>query len=65
MVKRLRLNDKTVREQVPQEGRHYQIFDTEVRGFSIRILQSGGRSFALDLPGPSAAWPLGVGPNGQ
>ena len=48
MVKRLRLNDKTVREQVPAEGRHVQVFDTEVRGFSIRILQSGSRCFSLD-----------------
>ena len=48
MVKRLRLNDKTVREQVPEEGRHIQVFDTEVRGFSIRILRSGSRSFSLD-----------------
>ena len=48
MVKRLRLKDKTVREQVPEEGRHIQVFDTEVRGFSIRILRSGSRSFSLD-----------------
>ncbi|EKD60109.1 MAG: hypothetical protein ACD_54C00933G0004, partial [uncultured bacterium] len=48
MVKRLRLNDKTVREQTPEEGRHVQVFDTEVRGFSIRILASGSRCFSLD-----------------
>ena len=48
MVKRLRLNDKTVREQIPEAGRDYQVFDTEVRGFSIRILRSGSRSFSLD-----------------
>ena len=48
MVKRLRLNDKVVREQVPEEGRHVQVFDTEVRGFSIRILASGNRCFSLD-----------------
>lgn len=48
MVKRLRLNDKAVREQVPEEGRHVQVFDTEVRGFSIRILASGNRCFSLD-----------------
>ena len=48
MVNRLRLNDKTVREQVPEPGRHVQVFDTEVRGFSVRILSSGNRCFALD-----------------
>jgi hypothetical protein len=42
------LNDKTVREQTPEEGRHVQVFDTEVRGFSIRILASGSRCFSLD-----------------
>jgi len=31
MVKRLRLNDKTVREQIPEEDRDYQVFDTEIR----------------------------------
>uniref|UniRef100_UPI0040478243 tyrosine-type recombinase/integrase n=1 Tax=Yoonia sp. TaxID=2212373 RepID=UPI0040478243 len=61
MVKRLRLNDKTVREQVPEEGRHYQIFDTEVRGFSIRILQSGGRSFALDYRYAGAQRRMAIG----
>ncbi|WP_323033674.1 site-specific integrase [Paracoccus sp. (in: a-proteobacteria)] len=61
MVKRLRLNDKTVREQVPEEGRHYQIFDTEVRGFSIRILQSGGRSFALDYRFAGAQRRMAIG----
>ncbi len=48
MVKRLRLNDKTVREQIPEEDRDYQVFDTEIRGLSIRILRSGARSFVLD-----------------
>jgi integrase len=61
MVKRLRLNDKAVREQVPEEGRHYQIFDTEVRGFSIRILQSGGRSFALDYRFAGAQRRMAIG----
>ncbi|MFQ5439678.1 MAG: integrase, partial [Paracoccaceae bacterium] len=48
MVNRLRLNEKSVRTATPERGRDYQIFDTEVRGFSIRILRSGTRSFALD-----------------
>ncbi|OJF99400.1 tyrosine-type recombinase/integrase [Pararhizobium antarcticum] len=61
MVKRLRLNDKIVREQVPEEGRHYQVFDTEVRGFSIRILQSGGRSFSLDYRFAGAQRRMAIG----
>ncbi|ATX65549.1 tyrosine-type recombinase/integrase [Roseinatronobacter bogoriensis] len=48
MVKRLRLNDKTVREQIPEEDRDYQVFDTEIRGLSIRVMRSGERSFVLD-----------------
>ena len=48
MLKRLRLNDKSVRECEPEAARDYQVFDTEVRGFSIRILRSGSRSFSLD-----------------
>ena len=34
MVNRLRLNEKTVRDAEPAEGRDYQIFDSEVRGFA-------------------------------
>ena len=30
MVKRLRLNEKSVREAVPEPGRDYQIFESEV-----------------------------------
>ena len=37
MVKRLKLNEKTVREAA-NIGRDYQIFDTDVRGFSVTIL---------------------------
>jgi hypothetical protein len=48
MLKRLRLNEKSVRECEPEVARDYQVFDTDVRGFSIRILRSGSRSFALD-----------------
>ena len=43
MVNRLRLNDKTVREQIPEEERAYQVFDTEIRGLSIRVMPSGAR----------------------
>ena len=48
MLKRLRLNDKSVRECQPEAACDYQVFDTEVRGFSIRIPRSGSRTFALD-----------------
>ena len=48
MPKRMRLNDKTVREPLPAKGRDYQIFDTEVRGFAVCIYRSGSRAFTLD-----------------
>ena len=47
MVNRLKLNEKTVRE-AQNLGRDYQIFDTDVRGFSITIYPSGNRAFTLD-----------------
>ncbi len=47
MVNRLKLNEKTVREAA-NIGRNYQIFDTDVRGFSINIYPSGNRAFTLD-----------------
>ncbi len=48
MVKRLRLNEKVVREAPPEQGRDYQIFDAEVRGFAVCIYRSGNRAFTLD-----------------
>ncbi len=48
MVSRVRLNDKAVREQAVETGRHIQVFDSEVRGFSLRVLSSGNRCFVLD-----------------
>ena len=48
MVNRLRLNDKTVREQIPEEDRAYQVFDTEIRGLSIRVMPPDERSFVKD-----------------
>ena len=48
MPKRMRLNDKTVREPLPVKGRDFQIFDTEVRGFAVCIYRSGSRAFTLD-----------------
>ena len=47
MVNRLKLNEKTVRE-AENLGRDYQIFDTDVRGFSVTIYPSGNRAFTLD-----------------
>ena len=40
MVNRLKLNEKTVRE-AENLGRDYQIFDTDVRGFSINMGDAG------------------------
>ncbi|RYH06590.1 site-specific integrase [Tropicimonas sp. IMCC6043] len=48
MVNRLRLNEKTVRDADPAEGRDYQIFDSEVRGFAVCIYRSGSRAFTVD-----------------
>lgn len=48
MVTRVRLNEKAVREATPAEGRDYQIFDTEARGFAVCIYRSGSRAFTLD-----------------
>ncbi len=49
MVNRLRLNEKTVRDAEPAEGRDYQIFDSEVRGFAVCVYRSGSRAFTLDF----------------
>jgi len=48
MVNRQKLTEVVVREAVPVEGRDYQIFDTEVRGFAVCIYRGGGRAFTLD-----------------
>ncbi len=48
MVNRLRLNEKTVRDAEPAEGRDYQVFDSEVRGFAACVYRSGSRAFTLD-----------------
>jgi len=48
MPKRIRLNEKSVREAEPVRGKDYQIFDTEVRGFAICIYRSGSRAFTID-----------------
>ncbi|MDG1118406.1 MAG: tyrosine-type recombinase/integrase [Flavimaricola sp.] len=48
MVNRQKLTEVIVREAEPAEGRDYQIFDTEVRGFAVCIYRGGGRAFTLD-----------------
>lgn len=48
MVNRQKLTEKVLREAEPAEGRDYQIFDTEVRGFAVCIYRGGGRAFTLD-----------------
>mgnify|MGYP006215432861 CR=1 FL=1 len=48
MVNRQKLTEKVLREAIPAEGRDYQIFDTEVRGFAVCIYRSGSRAFTID-----------------
>jgi len=48
MVDRQKLSEKVLRDAEPAEGRDYQIFDTEVRGFAVCIYRGGGRAFTLD-----------------
>jgi len=48
MVKRLKLNEKTLREAEPIEGNSYQIFDTEILGLAAKVQTSGMRTFTLD-----------------
>ena len=48
MVNRLKLNEKTLRDAELRPGVSYQIFDTEVIGFAVRIHASGARSFTID-----------------
>ena len=48
MVKRLKLNEKTLREAEPIEGNSHQIFDTEILGLAAKVQSSGTRTFTLD-----------------
>ena len=48
MPKRQKLTEKLVKDAIPSEGRDYQIFDTELRGFAVCIYRSGGRAFTID-----------------
>ena len=55
MVNRLRLNEKAVRDAEPAEGRDYQIFDTDVRGFAVCVRAPGsrGQGFRCDADSDS------------
>jgi integrase len=48
MVNRLKLNEKSLRDAELRSGVSYQIFDTEVIGFSVRVQSSGSRTFTID-----------------
>ena len=48
MPERTKLTEKVICEAEPFVGRNYQIFDTDVRGFSACIHRGGGRAFTLD-----------------
>ncbi len=48
MLKRRTLNNKSVREHAPEMDCDCQVFDTEVRDFSICLLRACGGTFALD-----------------
>lgn len=47
-VNRVRLTEKILRDAAPREGRDYQIFDADIRGFAACIYRGGGRAFTLD-----------------
>ena len=47
MAQREKLTEKLVRAAEPRTG-IYQVFDEDVRGFSLRIFSSGSRHLALD-----------------
>ncbi len=46
MVKRLKLNEKVLRDAEPKPRVSYQIFDTDVIGFAARVQASGAHSQA-------------------
>jgi len=48
MPNRDRLTEKVLREAMPAEGRDYQIFDADLRGFAVCIYRGGGRAFTFD-----------------
>jgi integrase len=48
MPSRVRLTEKVLRDAIPAEGRDYQIFDDDIRGFAACIYRGGGRAFTFD-----------------
>jgi Mg-chelatase subunit ChlI len=48
MPTRERLTEKLVRDAIPAEGRDYQIFDDDIRGFAVCVYRGGGRAFTFD-----------------
>ena len=48
MINRLKLNEKILRDAEPQEGKSYQVFDTEIRVLTSKVQPSGNRAFTLD-----------------
>lgn len=60
----LRLNEKIIRDLEPIEGRDYQVFDTEIAGFAIRIYRSGNKAFTLDyrINGRQRRYKIGAWP---
>ena len=57
MVKRLKLNEKTLREAEPKPGVSYQIFDTEVIGFAARVQPTYAGTPWIRRHHPSSALP--------
>ena len=50
MRNRLKLNEKEVRDLEPVKGRDYQVFDSEITGFAIRVYRSGSKALSYDFP---------------
>ncbi|MDO5759175.1 MAG: Arm DNA-binding domain-containing protein, partial [Rhodobacterales bacterium] len=48
MVKRLRLDEKALRDAELPPGVSYQVFDAELMGFAVRVQSSGARTFTID-----------------
>ena len=64
MRNRLKLNEKEVRDLEPVKGRDYQVFDSEITGFAIRVYRSGSKAFTLDyrINGRQRRYKLGAWP---
>lgn len=64
MRNRLKLNEKEVRDLEADKGRDYQVFDSEITGFAIRVYRSGNKAFTLDyrINGRQRRYKLGAWP---